>query len=270
MADAQSFDYIVVGAGAAGCTIASRLTANPEIRVLLLEAGDLDTDPRIAEPGDLVQLWGSDLDWKLQTEVQPGLNGRRIVITQGKVIGGSTALHAIMWVRGNRRNFDEWQAQGAKGWSYDEILPYFKKSENYEGGASEYHGAGGPLTIRDCPDPHSRSEAFMAAATELGYQGPFWDTNGERQENGAGLIQFTMTEDGKRASASEVYLRPVRDRSNLTIRERALVGRVIFEGQRAVGVEYEHDGQLQQVRAEREVILRRLEEITFPFQLLLQ
>ncbi len=255
MADEQSFDYIVVGSGATGCTMANRLTANPNIRVLLLEAGDVDTDPRIAEPGNLVQLWGSDLDWKLQTEAQSGMNGRQILINQGKVIGGSTALHAMMWVRGNRRNYDEWEARGAEGWGFDALLPYFKKSENYEGGASEYHGAGGPLSIRDCPDPASRSEAFMVAATELGYDGPYWDTNGERQENGAGLIQFTITEDGRRASASEAYLEPIRDRANLTIRQRALVGRVVFDGQRAVGVEYEHEGQLQRARAEREVIV---------------
>jgi choline dehydrogenase len=254
-ANQQVFDYVIVGAGATGCTIANRLTANPAISVLLLEAGEIDTDPRIAEPGRLVQMWGSELDWKIATEEQPGMAGRQIVINQGRVLGGSTSLHAMMWVRGNRRNFDAWQARGADGWSYRDVLPYLKKSEDYEGGASEYHGVGGPLPIRDCPDPDSRSPEFMAAAVELGYDGPEWDTNGERQENGAGLIQFTISADGKRASAATAFLAPAMDRPNLTVRTSAEVSRVLFDGKRAIGVEYQHNGQTEQARADREVIV---------------
>src|SRR6266545_1905310 len=205
MTHGQSFDYIVVGSGATGCVVANRLSARPGTSVLVLEAGGLDTNPHIHDPGGFVQLWGSDIDWKFSTAEQPAMNGRQILINQGKVIGGSTAINAMMYVRGNRRNYDHWSALGNDGWSYDEALPYFKKSEDYDGGASAFHGGGGPLSVRDCPDPASRSEAFMVGATELGYDGPYWDTNGARQEHGAGLLQFTITKDGKRASAAGAF-----------------------------------------------------------------
>jgi choline dehydrogenase len=183
------------------------------------------------------------------------MNGRQILINQGKVIGGSTAINAMMYVRGNRRNFDHWATLGNDGWSYEEVLPYFKKSEGFEGGASEYHGAGGPLSVRFCPDPNARSPQFMNAAAEIGYDGPDWDYNGLRQEDGAGLLQFTITKDGKRASAVQAFLAPVRDRSNLTVQTGALVTRLLFEGQRAVGVEDLQDGQVTQARADREVVV---------------
>ena len=255
MTHGQSFDYIVVGSGATGCVVANRLSARPGTSVLVLEAGGLDTNPHIHDPGGFVQLWGSDIDWKFSTAEQPAMNGRQILINQGKVIGGSTAINAMMYVRGNRRNYDHWSALGNDGWSYDEVLPYFKKSEDYEGGASEFHGVGGPLSVRDCPDPASRSEAFMVGATELGYNGPYWDTNGARQENGAGLLQFTITKDGKRASAAGAFLSPILDRPNLTVKTQAEVTRLLFEGRRVVGVEYMQDGQRQQVNVEREVIV---------------
>ena len=255
MATEQSFDYIIVGAGAAGCVLANRLSAAPGSSVLLLEAGGLDTHPDIQDPGGFVRLWGSDLDWKLATEAQRGLGGRQIVINQGKVLGGSTAINAMMYVRGNRRNYDTWQALGADGWSYDDVLPFFKKLEDYEGGASEFHGAGGPLSVRDCPDAVMRSEAFLRGATELGYDGPYWDYNGERQENGAGLLQFHVTRDGRRASAAAAFLEPVRGRDNLTIMTGAEVHCLRFEGTRAVGVEYAGNGQMHQARARREVIV---------------
>lgn len=255
MSNAQSYDYIVVGSGATGSVVANRLSANPDIRVLLLEAGEEATEPRIADPGSLVQLWYSDIDWKIAIEEQPGMNGRQIVINQGKVVGGSTSIHAMMWVHGNPRNYDQWQAAGNDGWGYADVLPYLKKVENYEGGASEFHGADGPMPIRDCPDPDSRSEEFMRAAVELGYDGPYWDTNGKRQENGAGLLQFTIDQQGKRANAAEVYLTPIKDRPNLTITAGAEVTRVLLEGTRAVGVEYLRQGQTEQARADREVIV---------------
>lgn len=250
-----SYDYIVVGGGATGCVVANRLSADPGARVLLLEAGAPDTDSRLHELDAVVGLWGSEFDWKLMTEPQPPMHGRQIVINQGRVLGGSTSIHAMMYVRGNRRDFDRWRDEGNQGWGYDEVLPYFKRAEDYEGGASEYFGAGGPLSIRDCPDDASRSERFMTAATELGYDGPYWQYNGARQENGAGLLQFNITRDGRRHSAAAAYLAPIRDRANLTVQAAAEVTRVRFDGTRATGVEYLQHGELRQAGAAHEVIM---------------
>ncbi len=255
MTNQQSFDYIIVGSGATGCVVANRLSANPGTKVLVLEAGSLDTNPHIHDPGGFVQLWGSAVDWQFSTEAQPAMNGRQILINQGKVAGGSTSINAMMYVRGNRRTYDQWNALGNDGWSYEDVLPYFKKLEDYDGGASEYHGIGGPLSVRDCPDPASRSEAFMVGAMELGYDGPYWDYNGARQEHGAGLLQFTITKDGRRASAAEAFLMPIQDRSNLTVKTQAEVTRLLFKGARIAGVEYIQDGQRQQVNVAREVIV---------------
>jgi len=255
MATQQVFDYIVVGSGASGAVIANRLSVDPVIRVLVLEAGGSDQNPNVRDPGGFVQLWGSDLDWKFSTEVQNGMNGRQIVINQGKVLGGSTSINAMMYVRGNRRNFDMWNALGADGWGFDDVLPYFKKSEDYEGGASEFHGVGGPLTVRVCPDEVMRSEPFLQGATELGYDGPHWDYNGARQEDGAGLLQFHIRKDGRRASAASAFLEPVMSRANLTVMTGAEASRILFENGRARGVEYFRNGQRQQAEATREVVV---------------
>lgn len=251
----EKYDYIIVGAGASGCVIANRLSANPALKILILEAGAVDAHPGIHELGGFVPLWGSDYDWKFATETQKGMGGRQIIINQGRVIGGGTSINAMMYVRGNRRNYDQWNAMGADGWSFDDVLPYYKRIEDYEGGASEYHGVGGPLKIRDCPDPAMRSEPFQIGATELGYDGPNWDNNGARQENGAGYLQFHVDEQGNRASAATAYLAPAMKRPNLTVRTEAEVTRVLFSGARASGVEYVSQGQTVQVEAEREVIL---------------
>lgn len=255
MASEQSFDYIVIGSGASGSIVASRLSADGNARVLLLEAGQPDTDPNIHDVGGFVQLWGSDLDWQIATAEQPGMNGRQIVINQGKVVGGSTAINAMMYVRGNPRNFDAWRDQGAEGWGYQDLLPYFKKSENYEGGASEYHGSGGPISVRDCPDEPMRSEAFLNGAVELGYDGPYWDYNGARQENGAGLLQFTINPDGSRCTTATAYLTPALERPNLTLRTGAQATRLLFDGKRVTGVEYRQDGQTRQANASQEVVI---------------
>ncbi len=255
MTNIPTYDYIVIGGGATGSVLAHRLSANPATTVLLLEAGVSDTNAGIHDIGGFVGLWGSDIDWQFATEPQPGQQGRSIVINQGKVAGGSTSINALMYVRGNRRNFDHWRELGNEDWSYADVLPYFKRSENYAGGESEYHGMGGPLSVRPNPEPVSRSEAFLNGATELGYDGPDWDYNGARQENGAGVLQFTIDAEGKRSSAATAFLAPVLDRPNLTFTTQAEVARILFDGKRAVGVEYSHAGQIQQAHVNREVIV---------------
>jgi choline dehydrogenase len=165
------------------------------------------------------------------------------------VLGGSTSVNAMMYVRGNRQNYDAWRTQGADGWGYDDVLPAFKALEDYAGGASEEHGVGGPIPVVDCPDPVMRSEAFMVGATQVGYDGPYWDTNGARQENGAGLLQFHIDAGGRRASAATVFLEPILDRPNLSVETGAHATRVLFEGTRAVGVEYLQGGETKEARA---------------------
>lgn len=251
----ESFDYIIVGAGAAGCVVAHRLSANPDIRVLLLEAGVPDDNENIHNLTGFLRLWGTEHDWLFRSEPQPGLNGRQITIFQGKVLGGGSSIHAMMYVRGNRRNFDRWSELGNEGWSYEEVLPYFIKSEDFEKGASAYHGAGGPLSVRLCPELTPSAAAFLEAGAELGYGGDDLDFNGARQENNAAVMQFNITADNHRASSASAFLTPILARPNLTVKTRAEVGRVLFEGNRAVGVEYLQDGTLHRVGATGEVIL---------------
>lgn len=255
MSSEQVFDYIIVGAGAGGCVLASRLSANSDTKVLLLEAGDMDTDPNIRNLGGFVQLWGSDMDWKLFTEEQAALGGRKILINQGKVMGGGSSINAMMHVRGHPLNYDHWNYLGNEGWSFADVLPYFKRMETYEFGASDYHGDDGPLSVRQAPDPAARSEQFMNAAVEIGYDGPYWDVNGSRQEDGAGLLHFNITKDGQRHSAADAYLFPVLNRPNLAVKTKAEVSRLIIERKRVMGVEYVQNGQTHQARVEREVIV---------------
>jgi choline dehydrogenase len=254
MASQGLFDYIVIGAGAAGSVISDRLS-KAGATVLLLEAGGPDTTPAIQDMGGFVSLWGSDIDWKLPTSEQPGLGGRSLVINQGKVLGGSTSINAMMYVRGNRRNYDTWNALGADGWNFDKVLPVFKSLEDYEGGPSEYHGVGGPIPVRDCPDLVMRSEPFMDASVEVGFDGPFWDSNGARQENGAGLLQFHIDAQGRRASAASIFLVSALSRPNFSLKTGALVTRILFQHQRAVGVEYLQGDQRYTAQATKEIIL---------------
>ncbi|RKH41378.1 GMC family oxidoreductase [Corallococcus sicarius] len=258
MTSAKAFDYIIVGAGAAGCVIARRLVEQAHCRVLLLEAGGPD-DREVIHNTDLpsmTSLWGpDDANWGYTTVAQPHLNGRSIPIAQGKVLGGGTSINAMMYIRGNRRDFDHWNQLGNEGWSYQDVLPRFKKSEDFEGGASTYRGAGGPLKVIRYEQPSPVSVAFVQAAMELGYAGDDWDCNAGQQEDGAFLYQSTRTRDNRRCSTAVAFLQPVLKHPNLTVATRAQATRILFDGTRATGIEYVQGGVVQQARAEAEVVL---------------
>jgi choline dehydrogenase len=246
------YDYIVIGAGSAGCVVANRLTQDSDTTVLLLEAGNPDTKPEIQIPAECVNLLGTEVDWGYFSEPEPYLNNRQIFCSRGKVLGGSSSINFMFYVRGNPHNYDHWQSLGNPGWSYQDVLPYFKKSENQQRGASEYHGVDGELSVTDPISPNVVSQRFIDAAVAMGYDyNP--DFNGKQQE-GAGPYQLTV-KDGKRHSAAAAFLVPILQRPNLTVTTGALVTRLLFEGTRTVGVEYLHEGALHQVRVDREVIL---------------
>jgi choline dehydrogenase len=248
----NQYDYIVIGAGSAGCVVANRLTEDSATSVLLLEAGDTDLKPEIHVPLQWGSLLGSEVDWAYMTEAEPAYNGRQIDCPRGKVLGGSSSINSMNYIRGNRYDFDHWSDLGNPGWSYAEVVPYFKKSEQQQRGPSAFHGVDGPLAVSDPQDPHPFSLAFLEAAAELGYpRNP--DFNGAQQE-GAGLWQHTI-KDGKRQSTAVAFLHPIRQRPNLTIETQALVTRLLFEGRRAVGVFFRRDGVDHHVTAGKEIIL---------------
>jgi choline dehydrogenase len=246
------YDYIVIGAGSAGCVVANRLTEDSETTVLLLEAGNPDTKPEIQIPAECISLLGSEVDWSYFSEPEPGLNNRQMFCSRGKVLGGSSSINFMMYVRGNPHDYDRWQELGNPGWSYQDMLPYFKKSEHQQSGADAYHGVDGELSVTDIMSPALVSQRFVDACVSMGSDyNP--DFNGT-QQTGVGLYQLTV-KDGKRHSAAAAFLVPILQRPNLTITTGALVTRLLFEGNRAVGVEYLHEGVLHQVRVNREVIL---------------
>ncbi|MBG1245102.1 GMC family oxidoreductase [Nostoc sp. NZL] len=246
------YDYIVIGAGSAGCVVANRLTQDSDTTVLLLEAGNPDTKPEIHIPAECVSLLGSEVDWAYFSEPEPYLNDRKIFCPRGKVLGGSSSINFMVYMRGNPRDYDHWQSLGNPGWSYQDILPYFKKSEHQQRGASEFHGVDGELSVTDLIAPAVVSQRFVDAAVELGYDhNP--DVNG-KQQSGAGLYQLTI-KDGKRHSAAAAFLVPILQRPNLTVTTGALVTRLLFENARTVGVEYLHEGTLHQVKVNSEMIL---------------
>lgn len=247
-----SYDDIIVGAGSAGCVLASRLSEEGERSVLLLEAGGADSRPEIQVPAAWPTLFGSEVDWAYTTAPEPKLNGRQIFWPRGKVLGGTSSINGMIYIRGNPRDFDEWRDLGNPGWGYQEVLPYFLRSEDQQRGPSAYHGVGGHMPVSDPISPSPLSLAFVEAAVSMGLTRND-DFNGERQE-GAGLFQ-TTTLGGRRQSTAATFLRQAAGRPNLTVQTGVLVTRVLLDGGRAVGIEYLRDGATHQAYAAGEVIL---------------
>jgi choline dehydrogenase len=248
----MTWDYVVVGGGSAGCVVAARLSEDPAVSVLLLEAGDRDTAREISVPAAFSKLFRGRHDWGYDTEAEPGCDDRSMYWPRGKVLGGSSSINAMIYIRGARADYDGWRDAGCTGWGYDDVLPYFRRSEDNTRGADTYHGAGGPLAVSDPRSPSPLVEDYLQAATATGLvRNP--DFNGAEQD-GVGVYQLNQRK-GRRESTATAFLRPALRRRNLEVRTLAQATRVVVEGGRAVGVEADLGGRREVFRAAREVVL---------------
>ena len=253
MQETGSFDYIVVGAGSAGCVLADRLSASGRHRVLVLEAGGEDRNIWIHVPIGYAKLFAdAKNNWMYNSEPEPECGGRSIIQPRGKVLGGSSSINGLLYIRGQAEDFDHWRQLGNAGWSFTDVLPYFRRAEDQQRGEDELHGVGGPLAVRDVSEGHPLCDAFIDACEQAGLPRTE-DFNGPTQE-GAGYFQLT-TRNGRRCSTARGYLKPARKRPNVAVESNALSTRILFEGRRAVGVEYIKDGAKRVARASGEVIL---------------
>ena len=249
----SSFDYIIIGAGSAGCVLANRLSENPSNKVLLLEAGAKDTNFMIHMPAGVGQLIGTDTaNWYYYTEGQPHLNNRKLFWPRGKVLGGSSSINGMIYIRGHARDYDLWRQLGLEGWGFADVLPYFRRAEGNENGDSAFHGGEGPLGVTNARKTNVLFDAFVEAGKQAGH--PYTDDFNGPQQEGVGPYQLTI-KNGKRCSAAVGYLVPALSRPNLKVEVKALTARILFEGKKAVGVEYVQDGETRTVRANKEVIL---------------
>jgi choline dehydrogenase-like flavoprotein len=246
------YDYIIVGAGSAGCVLADRLTEDESARVLLIEAGPVDDAAEIHVPAAFSKLFQTKYDWSYLSECEPGLDGRRRYLPRGRMLGGCSSMNAMIYIRGNRRDYDAWAAGGADGWSWQDVLPYFLRAEDFTGTTSPWHATGGPLTVSEGRSRHPLMDAYVAAAQEAGH--PYTsDFNGHEQD-GVGYYHLTQR-DGLRCSTADAYLRPALSRPNLEVLTGAQCTRVLLDGDRATGIEVDREGELLCLRAEREVVL---------------
>jgi choline dehydrogenase len=250
----MTFDYVIVGAGSAGCVLANRLSEDPSTRVLLIEAGPDDDDSSVRIPAAFSNLFRTERDWGFHTVPQDDLDGRELYQPRGRTLGGSSSINAMIYIRGHRLDYDGWAAEGCEGWDYDSVLPYFCKSEGQRRFKRHpAHGSTGPLAVSDLRSPNPLSRRFVRAATQLGYEATR-DFNSGEQDSGFGLYQVTQ-DKGRRCSAADAFLHPVEGRPNLHVWTETYARRIDIEDGRATGLEIERGGHLERVRADREVIL---------------